>query len=94
MILLIKIINFKLLKRSLIIWNAYGIHREEPIFKKNFIKKNVLFQVDSEIENSEPFGKKIHSFKNLRFVDYLKIYKHLPIVEAEKALKMIGKWSA
>ena len=35
--------------------------------------------------------KKIDTLKNQRFVDYLKIYKQLPIVEAEKALRMIGK---
>ena len=34
---------------------------------------------------------KVDTLKNQRFVDYLKIYKHLPIVEAEKALRMIGK---
>ena len=46
--------NFKLPKGSLIIYNTYGIHRAEPVFKNNFTRKSVFFQVDSEIENSEP----------------------------------------
>lgn len=49
-----KIKNFKLPKGSLIIYNTYGIHRAEPVFKNNFTRKSVFFQVDSEIENSEP----------------------------------------
>ena len=46
--------NFKLPKGSLIIYNTYGIHRAAPVFKNNFTRKSVFFQVDSEIENSEP----------------------------------------
>ena len=49
-----KIKNFKLPKGSLIIYNTYGIHRAEPVINKNFIRKSVFFQVDSETENSEP----------------------------------------
>ena len=49
-----KIKNFKLSKGSLIIYNTYGIHRAEPVFKNNFTRRSVFFQVDSEIENSEP----------------------------------------
>mgnify|MGYP003970687959 CR=1 FL=1 len=48
-----KIKNFKLPKGSLIIYNTYGIHRAEPVYKKNFIRKSVFFQVDSGIDNSE-----------------------------------------
>ena len=32
---------------------------------------------------------KIDNLKNLRFIDYLKIYKQLPIIQAEKALYKI-----
>ena len=32
---------------------------------------------------------KIDNLKNLRFIDYLKIYKQLPIIKAEKALYKI-----
>jgi len=49
-----KIKNFKLSKGSLIIYNTYGIHRAEPVFKNNFTRRSVFLQVDSNIENSEP----------------------------------------
>jgi len=49
-----KIKNFKFPSGSLIIYNTYGIHRAKPVFDKNFIRKSVFFQVDSEVENSEP----------------------------------------
>ena len=58
-----KIKNFKLPKGSLIIYNTYGIHRAEPVINKNFIRKSVFFQVDSETENSEPI------ILNTRFVN-------------------------
>jgi hypothetical protein len=61
--------------------------------------KNVKFYIadmDSGVgflkKTSDKFiYKKIDTLKNLRFVDYLKIYKQLPIMEAEKALRMIGE---
>ena len=34
---------------------------------------------------------RIDTLKNLRFVNYLKIYKQLPVIRTEKALRMIGK---
>ena len=49
-----KIKSFKCAKGSLIIYNTYGIHRANPVKNKNFSRKSVFFQVDSEIENSEP----------------------------------------
>lgn len=49
-----KIKNFKFPSGSLIIYDTYGIHRAKPVFDKNFIRKSVFFQVDSEVENSEP----------------------------------------
>ncbi len=49
-----KVKDFKYPAGSLVIYNTYGIHRAEPVFKKNFIRKSVFFQVDSEIDNSEP----------------------------------------
>ena len=39
---------------SLIIYNTYGVHRAKPVFNKSFVRKSVFFQVDSEINNSEP----------------------------------------
>ena len=49
-----KIIDFRLSAGSLVIYNSYGIHRAKPVRDVNFIRKSVFFQVDSEIENSEP----------------------------------------
>jgi ectoine hydroxylase-related dioxygenase (phytanoyl-CoA dioxygenase family) len=49
-----KIKDFKFPKGSLIIYNTYGIHRAKSVSTKNFVRKSVFFQVDSEIENSEP----------------------------------------
>ena len=49
-----KIKDFKFPSGSLIIYNTYGIHRAKPVLSKKFIRKSVFFQVDSEIENSEP----------------------------------------
>lgn len=49
-----KIKNFKFPSGSLIIYNTYGIHRAKPVFDNRFVRKSVFFQVDSEIDNSEP----------------------------------------
>ena len=49
-----KIKSFKYPKGSLILYNTYGIHRAKPVTDKNFLRKSVFFQVDTEIENSEP----------------------------------------
>jgi hypothetical protein len=49
-----RIKDFRLPSGSLIIYNTYGIHRAKPVFNKNFVRKSVFFQVDSEINNSEP----------------------------------------
>lgn len=49
-----KIKDFKLPSGSLIIYNTYGIHRAKPVFDQNFKRKSVFFQVDSDINNSEP----------------------------------------
>jgi hypothetical protein len=49
-----KIIDFKFPSGSLIIYNTYGIHRAKPVSKRKFIRKSIFFQVDSDIENSEP----------------------------------------
>ena len=49
-----KIKDFKFPRGSLIIYNTYGVHRAKPVFKKEFARKSVFFQVDSEINDSEP----------------------------------------
>lgn len=49
-----KIKDFKLPRGSLIVYNTYGIHRAKPVLKNKFIRKSVFFQVDGDINNSEP----------------------------------------
>ena len=49
-----KIIDFKLPSGSLIIYNTYGIHRAKPVSNKNFSRKSVFLQVDTEVNNAEP----------------------------------------
>lgn len=49
-----KIKDFKMPSGSLIIYNTYGVHRAKPVYNKSFVRKSVFFQVDSEINNSEP----------------------------------------
>ncbi|BBU31520.1 hypothetical protein BTHE68_52540 [Burkholderia sp. THE68] len=46
--------SFRMPRGSLVIYNTYGIHRARPVSDKNFVRKSVFFQVDSEIEKSEP----------------------------------------
>src|SRR5207253_11372341 len=46
--------SFKMPSGSLVIYNTYGIHRAKPVKSGSFVRKSVFFQVDSEIENSEP----------------------------------------
>ncbi|GJH19921.1 phytanoyl-CoA dioxygenase family protein [Caballeronia novacaledonica] len=46
--------SFKMPRGSLVIYNTYGIHRARPVADKNFVRKSVFFQVDSEINKSEP----------------------------------------
>jgi hypothetical protein len=46
--------SFKMPSGSLLIYNTYGIHRARPVRKKTFVRKSVFFQVDSEIQRSEP----------------------------------------
>ena len=49
-----KIKDFKYPSGSLIIYNTYGIHRAKPVLYNEFTRKSVFFQVDSDIDNSEP----------------------------------------
>lgn len=46
--------SFKMPRGSLLIYNTYGIHRARPVTSKSFVRKSVFFQVDSEIQRSEP----------------------------------------
>jgi len=49
-----RIISFKKSAGSLIIYNTYGIHRAKPFKDRDFVRKSLFFQVDSEMANAEP----------------------------------------
>ncbi len=49
-----EIISFKGAAGDLIIYNSYGIHRAKPVCSKNFIRKSIFFQIDSQINSGEP----------------------------------------
>ena len=67
-----KVKDFKFPSGSLIIYNTYGIHRAKPVLKNNFVRKSVFFQVDSEVENSEPIILNAKFIKNVD--DNLKMF--------------------
>lgn len=46
--------SFKMPRGSIVIYNTYGIHRARPVQAKGFVRKSMFFQVDSEVERSEP----------------------------------------
>lgn len=49
------IISFKGAKGSLIIYNSRGIHRAKKIKENSrYVRKSLFFQIDSDIESSEP----------------------------------------
>ena len=45
--------NFKFSKGTIIIYNTRGIHRAKPVFKNNFIRKSIFFQIENT-PDSEP----------------------------------------
>ena len=47
------IISFKKPKGSLIVYNAYGVHRAKPSKDKSLIRKSLFFQVDKELERQK-----------------------------------------
>ena len=47
------IVSFKLPRGSVIIYDTYGIHRAKPVEDKNFVRKSLFFQVDTELNNAE-----------------------------------------
>jgi hypothetical protein len=49
-----ELLSFKGPKGTLIIFDIYGIHRAKPVKKGNFVRKNLLFQVDDTLGYSEP----------------------------------------
>ena len=83
------IISFKGSAGDLIIYNSYGIHRAKPVDLKNFIRKSIFFQIDSEMNSGEPLlinpsyvknaEKKILSFLGFGQISKTKIYPNTNI---------------
>ncbi len=85
-----EVISFKGFKGDIIIYNTYGIHRAKPIKKNSkYIRKSLFFQVDSNLENSEPIlintsyvktrEEKILTFLGLGYDSVNKIYPNTSI---------------
>ena len=66
------IVSFKKPKGSIVIYNTHGVHRAKPSTNKNLIRKSLFFQVDKEIENSEPILIKTEYLNS--FNDEIKLY--------------------
>ena len=58
------IVGFKKPKGTIIIYNTLGIHRAKPSKDKNFVRKTLFFQVDREIDHSEPILLKTEYVEN------------------------------
>jgi hypothetical protein len=60
-----ELLSFKGPRGTLIIFDIYGIHRAKPVKKGNFVRKNLLFQVDDTLGYSEPLLVNPEYFDNL-----------------------------
>jgi hypothetical protein len=48
------IVGFKGKKGTILIYNSWGVHRAKPTIKKDFVRKTLFFQVEKDINHSEP----------------------------------------
>tara|TARA_Y100000590_G_scaffold278500_1_gene312633 strand:- start:952 stop:1893 length:942 start_codon:yes stop_codon:yes gene_type:complete len=48
------VVGFKKPKGSILIYNSWGVHRAKPTVNKKFTRKTLFFQVDKDINHSEP----------------------------------------
>ena len=48
------IVGFKGKKGTILIYNSWGVHRAKPSKEKDFVRKTLFFQVEKDIEHSEP----------------------------------------
>ncbi len=49
-----EVVSFKAPKGTIVIYDTYGIHRAKPVFKREFVRKSLFFQVDSKVDSAEP----------------------------------------
>lgn len=48
------VVSFKGSKGTVLIYNSWGVHRAKPSSDKNLVRKTLFFQVEKDIEHSEP----------------------------------------
>lgn len=66
------IVGFKKPRGSIVIYNTFGIHRAKPTKNKKFKRKTLFFQIEKELDHSEPILVKTE-FLN-KFDDTIKMY--------------------
>ena len=66
------IVVFKKPKGSIVIYNTHGVHRAKPSKDKSLIRKSLFFQVDKELEHSEPILVKTEYLE--KFDERIKLY--------------------
>jgi len=49
-----EVISFKGKAGTILIYNSWGVHRAKPTKNKSFVRKTLFFQVEKDIEHSEP----------------------------------------
>jgi len=67
-----EIVGFKKPKGSIVIYNTHGVHRAKPSKDKKLVRKSLFFQVDKELEHSEPILVKTEYMNN--FDERSKLY--------------------
>ncbi len=48
------IVGFKGKKGTILIYNSWGVHRAKPTTNESFVRKTLFFQVEKDINHSEP----------------------------------------
>ena len=66
------IISFKGKKGTILIYNSWGVHRAKPSLNKKLIRKTLFFQVEKDINHSEPILLNTEFLENI--TDELKMY--------------------
>ena len=59
-----EIVGFKKQKGTIVIYNTHGVHRAKPSKDKKLVRKSLFFQVDKELEHSEPILVKTEYMNN------------------------------
>ena len=66
------LVGFKAKKGTILIYNTWGVHRAKPTYNKDFVRKTLFFQVEKDINHSEPIL--LNSEFITEFSDDIKMY--------------------